>query len=1253
MPTEESRSTKQLVRIGFVLSTIAALAAEYTLDRPSVPSWLRLVQVAFLVVGAVGIYQFSRYRSWSESVPSAVTMVGVMTMIALLWALDLGATILGTGGLPYELLLMLFVRDAALSAMALARNPVCLRLSGGLTLAAMLFSSVLAEHRVLYALSALYALLGSYWMILLYWSVIQVKLLEGTNRRPPVLAIAVWGLLVAGMTILIVGPRRTVGVLGELLPTSGGSSITDPTGQSGVGDGPNLARGINDPTTTGPVDSDLFLETRELSLYDSANEKWGEPEEFNKKRSLAIAIENPGGELQEERSRQSDPTREFSTVRNKRQRRYDPPEGTTDSSYSVRGKTPVHIRLIAFDTFDGRSWAEPEIRSERIDLRLGFAGWIEIPRESSGIDAGTVRHEIVVGSAEAPQIPLPTACDRFRIDLIERPDFFTQAQDSILRYRAEYLPKQTKLETQTPTVDPARLRRLEFPKGQFYALPKYLSTELLIETPNGIDREQLNPRIEALAKQWTQGLDRGWPQVEAIVTRLRNGYERDSDAVFPADCEDTVSHFLFDQRRGDDYAFASAACLLLRSLGYPSRFVQGLYADPQHIDEDSGWTSILMPRDLHTWAEVQLPSRDWIVVEATPGFEVLGPEPSLMARLWSGVLGIVHEVVRHPIVTTTVLLVTGVLYGMRKSITAGLVTLAWWLAFRGGASRWVIETVRLVERRAALSGRERPQSETLHAWYRRIAANSPDEPAQSAILRLSRLADWSLYAPPHRNGSTTEETESIRLHCQEAARVCTRSLLRAIPVEDGVTRRKSTGRNALLTRVGVVLLSIVIGLPRASAQEVELPELQSSPEISTETEETDVVNPVPVDSPPPQTEGVPGIELIDEMSDADEQSIATLGILTAVFFFIVGSAIGSFMNVVVYRMPRRMPLFGRQSHCPACEVLLTFRENLPIIGWLRLRGRCGSCSVPISPRYPLVEAGIGTITLVLLFVELLSGGESIPVRYPNVYNGVVWILWYPKWDLIGLFAYHMVLLCSVLCVTLIAGDRFRTPASLICFTTAIGYFAPMVVAELHPVPMLYPRPEWLPRSGLSLAEAGNSLVGHLVGLVIGVMLYIGGKKTRGIIAIMSLAGLYLGWQAALSTGLLAGTGMVFVAGMSKVVRSVRMIPQAGPAAVAVLVQILAWRWLSGLSFWPSHDSSSVEIVGACVLMGLLSILLWWLTPQLSVSEGPVHDDVLHPPSDTGTIQNMAEKEPIFLDATSENPTEVVDPVQEEGGPSIS
>ena len=69
-----------------------------------------------------------------------------------------------------------------------------------------------------------------------------------------------------------------------------------------------------------------------------------------------------------------------------------------------------------------------------------------------------------------------------------------------------------------------------------------------------------------------------------------------------------------------------------------------------------------------------------------------------------------------------------------------------------------------------------------------------------------------------------------------------------------------------------------------------------------------------------------------------------------------GLIIGSFLNVVAFRLPARMSLSLPASHCPSCETPIKAYDNIPVLSWLILRGRCRSCAEPISARYPIVEA---------------------------------------------------------------------------------------------------------------------------------------------------------------------------------------------------------------------------------------------------------------------------------------------------------
>lgn len=93
----------------------------------------------------------------------------------------------------------------------------------------------------------------------------------------------------------------------------------------------------------------------------------------------------------------------------------------------------------------------------------------------------------------------------------------------------------------------------------------------------------------------------------------------------------------------------------------------------------------------------------------------------------------------------------------------------------------------------------------------------------------------------------------------------------------------------------------------------------------------------------------------------------------AVIIFILGSAIGSFLNVVIYRIPAGLSILWPPSRCPKCSHQLKPSENVPIFGWLWLRGRCSNCKSPISRRYPLVEAATGMLFLLIYWRFGLSG----------------------------------------------------------------------------------------------------------------------------------------------------------------------------------------------------------------------------------------------------------------------------------------
>ena len=211
--------------------------------------------------------------------------------------------------------------------------------------------------------------------------------------------------------------------------------------------------------------------------------------------------------------------------------------------------------------------------------------------------------------------------------------------------------------------------------------------------------------------------------------------------------------------------------------------------------------------------------------------------------------------------------------------------------------------------------------------------------------------------------------------------------------------------------------------------------------------------------------------------------LTPLLVLVGVF----GLVIGSFLNVVIHRVPRDESLVRPGSHCPSCGNPVRPRHNVPVLGWLLLHGRCADCAAPISARYPLVEAGTAA-----LFV-------AVAARFG----------W--SWELPA----FLYLAAVAIALALIDVDVMRLPDSIVLPSYGVA------AALLVPVSLL----------------AGD-LRDVLRGLIAAVLLYVfyfllcffrlGG----GDVKLAPLLGFYLGWLGwgAVAVGAFAGFLLGGVAG---------------------------------------------------------------------------------------------------------------------------
>lgn len=117
--------------------------------------------------------------------------------------------------------------------------------------------------------------------------------------------------------------------------------------------------------------------------------------------------------------------------------------------------------------------------------------------------------------------------------------------------------------------------------------------------------------------------------------------------------------------------------------------------------------------------------------------------------------------------------------------------------------------------------------------------------------------------------------------------------------------------------------------------------------------------------------------------------IDAFDIFTAVWIFVFGVVFGSFLNVCIWRFPREESIVKPGSHCPKCEKPITWRDNIPLISFILLRGKCRHCSERISIRYPLIEIANGALWVFLWHTYGLSGMFFAGIIYFSILLAVI------------------------------------------------------------------------------------------------------------------------------------------------------------------------------------------------------------------------------------------------------------------------
>ena len=194
-----------------------------------------------------------------------------------------------------------------------------------------------------------------------------------------------------------------------------------------------------------------------------------------------------------------------------------------------------------------------------------------------------------------------------------------------------------------------------------------------------------------------------------------------------------------------------------------------------------------------------------------------------------------------------------------------------------------------------------------------------------------------------------------------------------------------------------------------------------------------------------------------------------------IFIFCIGAMVGSFLNVCIYRLPQRLSIAAPRSFCPACQTPIRAYDNIPILSFLVLGGKCRKCLNPISWRYPLVEALTGGLALALF----LKMGLTFP------------------------FFCHFCFAAALVVITFIDLDHRIIPDVISLPGIVIGFLLSLLGITLG-----------IRDSLIGIALGGGSL--YLVAIV-----YEAVTKREGMgggdVKLLAMIGAWLGWKAVLFT----------------------------------------------------------------------------------------------------------------------------------------
>lgn len=350
-------------------------------------------------------------------------------------------------------------------------------------------------------------------------------------------------------------------------------------------------------------------------------------------------------------------------------------------------------------------------------------------------------------------------------------------------------------------------------------------------------------------------------------------------------------------------------------------------------------------------------------------------------------------------------------------------------------------------------------------------------------------------------------------------------------------------------------------------------------------------------------------------------------IVFLLILFVLGTVVGSFLNVLIARLPFEKSPIWPGSRCFTCLQPIPLVYNVPVVGYLLLRGKCRTCKAPFSPQYLWVELGTGAALVGLFVVEVLLNWHTIPGLTDA--KSVLLTTGFPPVKALVFFALHAFLLVCLIASAVIDAEHRVIPPQVTYFATVVGLIGSTLCAWPWPTPaadamkLLPPGVPWLlPEAaskittGMTLwpfagpppgwAPAGswqlglmNGLIGALAGTFIvrsvKFLFEIGLNKEAlglGDADLLMMTGAFLGWQVAV-IGFFVGALAALVIFVPNLViglvrgREVGRELSFGPGlALGVVATWLGWPWVSDTAR-ALFEPVILGVIAACIGGGIL------------------------------------------------------------------